>query len=1859
MFTKWNQKVVLLIAALLVMSSAAFAIQISQENVWHQIERTSLQQPGIDNSRLPAAYETFRLNKAALQALLAAAPEEYAGGTAVILSLPMPDGSYQRFSIEHSLVVERGLLVKYPELGATYRGYGIDDPTAFVRFDFLPNGFHSMLFTQNGTVMVDPYANGDTDNYISYYKNDKPREGGLNCEVKGDDTFEPITSPKGFSLADFLPEFEAPPQTAPEVTSGTQLRTYRLALAANNEYCVAVGGNTVSGCLAAEVLIMNRVNGVYEKDLAMRMVIVANNNLVVYAGDNMTCPVPGGSMACTAANDPYGNDTSALGQNTPNLNTVIGAANYDIGHVFTTGSGGVAQLGVPCGGSKGAGTTGLPSPLGDPFAIDYVAHELGHQWGANHTFNGSVGNCAGGNRSASSAYEPGSGITIMAYAGICGNQNLAGNSIDTFHVKSLEVIVAFSQTGGGNACAVTTASGNTPPAVTGPGSFNIPKLTPFSLTATATDINPGDAITYDWQEYDLGAAATTVPNSDTDGQARPIFRPFLPTVSGTRTFPRLTNILNNANVPPNTTGGFLTGEILPSITRTMTFQVIARDNHPGTGGINTATAFVVVDGNSGPFAITSPNTAVSYAGNTFQTVTWNVTNTTAAPVNAANVKISLSTDGGNTFPTVISASTANDGTEDVLIPNTPSTTARIKVEAVGNIFFDISNTNFTITMGGTGTPTPTATNTGSATPTATATAGPTCAPFAQNWDSVTAPALPTGWTATNIVPGPSPAPILWTTSTTTPDSAPNAAFIDDADTISDKYLDSPPIPITATNAQLSFRNNFNTEFDPTTFWDGGVLEISSPNINAGVFTDVTDPAVGGSFVSGGYTGQIYNLQPPAGNPLAGRFAWSGNSNGYINTVVNLGSNIAGQTIRLRFRFGTDEAVSAPGWRIDNLSIANACAAGSATPTNTATSTPTPGCTPAAWQAGPLQFPARYAVQGALGTDNKLYIAGGQSIDQTPVLSNKFTRYNAVTNAWEDLANLPVALGQGTVGAANGKVYVAGGFTGGTTVVNSLRIYDIATNTWSSGANMPGVVEAGAGAVVNGKFYVMGGDDFNNLLNTNFVYDIATNTWATAAILPDSRTNTYGTVANGLIYVYGGVNALTPAFATTDTLLRFNPATNTWANLGSAGTAGARGNYGAISTYGTGQLLITDGANAAGASTTATHLFTISTGTFSAGPAMIEARAGHAQGTLPDGRVLVADGFNATFATTGVELLNGPCPTGTNTPTATPTGPPPTATSTNTFTPSNTPTATATGTPAGGELIYGMTVTSSTGTAGVNLVRFNSSTPGSVTNIGPFTGMTSGHAVRSIDFRPATGQLYAISTDPANPANAQLYTVNLTTAALTPVGTGLTLGTNTFFDVEMDFNPVADRIRIVTASNGTLGNNNFRAHPDTGALVAQDTNLAFDVSSPRSGATNFNIIGGAYANNVAGATQTTLYAWDYNDDALITIGGINGVPSPNGGLMFTISTPPGFLTTNPALGMDISGATGTMFVTHDDAATGTMMSLFTRSVATGAETLVGTYPAGTFVGDLSVFIAGGTPTPTSTPTFTPSATPTGSPSPTPQGTFANSTAICTTLGTVGAPYPSNIVVAGGPLQIDGIRVTLIDVFHVLPDNMDFLLVGPNGAKFILMADAGGSLPLNAPGVTLTFSDAAGAVLPNSAPLTTGIFEPTSWEPGQLSFPAPAPAAPYNEPGSTVGGTGTQTLLGNFPRFSNSNGTWSLYMRDDAGLIEAPTAITGCVNGGWQIQFVPTTAAGLGISGRVATAGGVGIRNATVVITGNSLAEPLVTTTGSFGYYSFDGLRAGETYVVTVNSRRYTFSTPSRVISLVDNVVDADFTANPQE
>jgi hypothetical protein len=655
------------------------------DELWQDVDESSLVSVG-ERQIVPDSYRILRLNKDALQTLLTQAPLESkvsAANSELVISLPLPDGRFSRFRFVESPIMEDALQTQYPDI-RTYLGQGIDEPSATTRFDLTPKGFHALILMQDGSVFIDPYSKNNTDNYISYYKHDfQKSDRTFFCEVPN-------------SVPNALEEKHLKDKMFPSedlVNNAGTLRTYRLAMAATGEYTQFHGG-TVAGALAAITTTMNRVNGVYERDLSVRMTLIANNNLIIYTNP---------------ATDPYSNTSGDLAANQANIDAVIGTANYDVGHLVGTGGGGVATLNSPCNAStKARGLTGSPSPVGDPFDIDYVAHELGHQFGGNHTFNSTQGNCSG-NRAASAAYEPGSGATIQAYAGICGVQDLQRNSDDYFHIRSLEEMVTFIS---GTACDVESANGNVAPVVTAAPACTIPQDTPFELTGSATDAN-GDSLTYTWEEYDLGASTNAIPNTDATG-ARPIFRSYKPTASGTtRYFPSLPFILNNANVPPSTFSGTnpvgtvcafgscLTGELLPTINRTMNFQLVVRDNRAGGGGVRSAQTTVTVVESSGattfgPFAVTSPNTAVSYNGNTSQTVTWNVANTTVAPVSCANVNILLSTNGGTTFPTTLLSNTPNDGSQSVLIPNTGTTTARIKIQCATSCFFDISNTNFTI-----------------------------------------------------------------------------------------------------------------------------------------------------------------------------------------------------------------------------------------------------------------------------------------------------------------------------------------------------------------------------------------------------------------------------------------------------------------------------------------------------------------------------------------------------------------------------------------------------------------------------------------------------------------------------------------------------------------------------------------------------------------------------------------------------------------------------------------------------------------------------------------------------------------------------------------------------------------------------------------------------------------------------------------------------------------------------------------------------------------------------------------------------------------------------------------------------------
>lgn len=655
---RWLMVLLALLSALALTSVVAAGVDPGA--LWTDVAERAIAVRG-ERLIIPAKYRVVALNQAALRDVLARAPlESQASADAALeISLPLPDGTFGRFNVVESPIMEAGLAAKYPAI-KTYAGQGVDDPTATVRFDWTPLGFHAMILSAHGTIYIDPYSRHDTAHYIVYDTRD----------------FTPLT-PKTFSeggpTADDVvraQEIAALLAQQPRTPVGNQLRTYRLAVGTTGEY-TAFHGGTVAAGLAAVVTSINRVDGIYEREVAVRMILVATNDQIIYTD---------------AAKDPYTNNDpySLITENQTNLDSIIGSANYDVGHVFSTAGGGLASLGVPCrSGLKARGETGTSSPVGDPFDVDYVAHEMGHQFGGNHTFNGNAGAC-NGNRAGSAAYEPGSGSTIMAYAGICGAQDLQPHSDDYFHSKSFDEIVAYTTLGQGNTCAVITNTGNTPPVPEAGAGYTIPAQTPFTLTGSATDAD-GDTLTYNWEEYDLGAAGA--PNNPTNP---PFFRSFLATTSPARTFPQWSDLVNNTTT---------IGEILPNITRAMVFRLTARDNRLGGGGVNWDSTTLNVTTAAGPFRVTSPDTAVTLTGSVPQTITWNVANTTAAPINCAAVNIRLSTDGGYTYPVKVADGAPNTGLASVTFPNTTTTTARVQVACADNIFFDISNANFTLIPG--------------------------------------------------------------------------------------------------------------------------------------------------------------------------------------------------------------------------------------------------------------------------------------------------------------------------------------------------------------------------------------------------------------------------------------------------------------------------------------------------------------------------------------------------------------------------------------------------------------------------------------------------------------------------------------------------------------------------------------------------------------------------------------------------------------------------------------------------------------------------------------------------------------------------------------------------------------------------------------------------------------------------------------------------------------------------------------------------------------------------------------------------------------------------------------------------------
>ncbi len=656
------------------------AIAQNTSAVWKQSSEAALSQKSrlaFDKHFKPAAYKLFQLNENSLQSDLNAAPSEKAlpiSASGKIITVPAPDGSLQQFRFVESSVMAPKLASKYSNI-KSYIGQNVANAAATIRFDFSPYGFHAMVMQPGKpTYYINPL---DKENrvYVVNARNTADNSKGFDCTL--DEKAFTNIAPELLSIASGL---------TGNADQG-KLRVYDLALCVNAEFSqVFLDGSEpdsatkVNKVMAVLVTCITRANAVYERDFGVRLSYVANQDTLVFLNANT---------------DPWPTKPPLLGSswNSKTQQTIdarIGAGNYDIGHLlgkvptFADNNGNAGCIGCVCtNGSKGSGFTAYYDPtLIDYMVIDYWTHEMGHQFGANHTFTYS-------NENSGANVEPGSGSTIMGYAGITGSTDVQPHSDDLFHAVNIAQVSNYTETGNGNTCAVTTVTGNTAPTANAGLDYTIPASTPFLLTGSGSDVDAGDALTYIWEQTDIFEKTTSNKFPLATSTTGPLFRVYNDTTLPVRAFPALSTILAGQ------TG--TTWEVLPGVARDMNFRFTVRDNHAGAGNNMSDDMKVTVAATAGPFVVTQPNTAVNWNGGSQQTITWDVASTNLAPINCTNVKISLSTDGGLTFPTVLSASTANDGTELVTLPNISSSTCRIKVEAVGNIFFDISNTNFTIT----------------------------------------------------------------------------------------------------------------------------------------------------------------------------------------------------------------------------------------------------------------------------------------------------------------------------------------------------------------------------------------------------------------------------------------------------------------------------------------------------------------------------------------------------------------------------------------------------------------------------------------------------------------------------------------------------------------------------------------------------------------------------------------------------------------------------------------------------------------------------------------------------------------------------------------------------------------------------------------------------------------------------------------------------------------------------------------------------------------------------------------------------------------------------------------------------------
>ena len=635
-------------------SKKEWSVVSSSENI--SVSKTA------QRSDFPQEFVLFKLDLESIKQKLYTAQDRFAvNAQSAIIEIPNSNGKLEKFKMYEASNFDPELQAQFPDIRA-YVGQGIDNVHSQIRLSISPEGISTMTFKADSpTEYIETYS-ADKTIYAVYNRDAKRTKKPFTC-LTPDEKLE-------HELTDRF--------SAIERSSNPVYRTFRLAMSVTGEYSAYHGGTTPS-VLAAVNTTMTRCNGVYEKDLALHLNLV-NNTTILYLN---------------AASDPYGaTDANYNSELQSTLTAQVGNANYDIGHLMSAigNNGNAGCIGcicvnptVPVPNGKGSGFTTSTAPIGDNFDIDFVVHEMGHQFGANHSFTFST-------EDNSVNYEPGSGVTIMGYAGITP-YDVAPHSIETFHAGNIDQIQTNMT---GKTCDVETAITHGTPVVNAGANYTIPKSTPFMLTGSATDTGGTGTMTYQWEQYDEANGTTYLTTGSPASVTKaggPNFRTYSPTASGTRYFPTMASILAGSKT---TTGSDILVEALSSVARTLNFRLTARDNVLNGGQTNFANMAVTV-ANIAPLDLTSQNTdGISYAVGSTQTITWTSAGNNAI-AGASNVDILFSNDNGATWAYTLLTATPNDGTQTVTLPpGVSGPYCRFMVKANANIFFNVNTKAFAV-----------------------------------------------------------------------------------------------------------------------------------------------------------------------------------------------------------------------------------------------------------------------------------------------------------------------------------------------------------------------------------------------------------------------------------------------------------------------------------------------------------------------------------------------------------------------------------------------------------------------------------------------------------------------------------------------------------------------------------------------------------------------------------------------------------------------------------------------------------------------------------------------------------------------------------------------------------------------------------------------------------------------------------------------------------------------------------------------------------------------------------------------------------------------------------------------------------